>query len=89
MALDTIIQEEVFQTGFLLPKGKISQNKREYCRYYYQNNRQKLLTYSNDYYQVQKLLQPYLKEEKITKESRKEYQKQYQKNPKRKEYKKQ
>jgi ADP-ribosylglycohydrolase len=89
MAFATI-QETALKTGFLLPKEKIRQNKGEYYRTYYQNNRQKLLTYSNDCYQVKKLLETYLKEEKKnTKKHRLGYYQEYEKNAKRKEYKKQ
>jgi hypothetical protein len=35
-----------------------------YFASYYQNNRQKFLAYSHDYYQVKKLLNPYLLEKK-------------------------
>jgi hypothetical protein len=89
MALATI-QETVLKTGFLLPKEKKRQNQREYHTTYYQNNRQKLLTYSHDYYGVKKLVEPYLKEEKKnTNKHRLGYYQEYEKNPKRKEYKKQ
>ena len=66
-------------------KNKKDRHSEGYFASYYQNNRQNLLAYSNDYYQVKKLLTSYLKEEE--KKDRKEYQKQYQKNPQRKEYK--
>ena len=83
-------QETAQQVDFLLPKGKIRKNKRDYYHTYYQNNRQKLLTYSHDYYGVKKLLEPYLKsEKKNTDRHRLGYYQEYEKNPKRKEYKKQ
>ena len=89
MAFATI-QETVSQTSFLLPKEKKSQYKGDYYRTYYQNNRQKLLTYSHDYYQFKKLLEPYLKKrEKTTDRHRLGYYQEYEKKPKRKEYKKQ
>jgi hypothetical protein len=66
MALATI-QEAVNSTVLLLPKEKKRQCKEDYYRIYYQNNRAKLLTYSHDYYQVKKLLEPYLKSEKKNK----------------------
>lgn len=86
--LNFTVQASVNLTECLQPLKNTSKdrNRGDYFASYYQNNRQKLLTYSHDYYQVKKLLAPYLKEGK---KSRKEYQKQYQKNPKRKEYKKQ
>ena len=46
-----------------LKKNKKDRHSEGYFASYYQNNRQNLLAYSNDYYQVKKLLTPYLKEE--------------------------
>ena len=65
-------------------KNKKDRHRKGYFASYYQNNRQHLLDYSKECYQVKKLLASYLEKEK---KDRKEYQKQYQKNPQRKEYK--
>ena len=85
--LNLTVQASEVNSGCLgtLKKNKKDRHSEGYFASYYQNNRQNLLAYSNDYYQVKKLLTPYLKEEE--KKDRKEYQKQYQKNPQRKEYK--
>lgn len=78
----SVIRSECLTT---LKKNKKDRHSEGYFASYYQNNRQNLLAYSNDYYQVKKLLTSYLKEEE--KKDRKEYQKQYQINPQRKAYK--
>jgi hypothetical protein len=83
-------QETVRQTDFLLPKDKKREYKGDYYHTYYQNNRDKFLAYSRDYYQVKKLLEPYLKsEKKNTDRHRLGYYQEYEKKPKRREYKKQ
>jgi hypothetical protein len=90
MALATI-QETVNSAVLLLPKEKKRKHKEGYHGVYYQKNRQTLLAYSNDYYQIQKLLAPYLKEPKKSRSKhRSNYYQQYeQNNPHRKEYKRQ
>jgi hypothetical protein len=70
-------------------KEKKDKHQEGYFSLYYQNHRQKLLAYSHEYYQVQKLLEPYLTEKKKnTDRHRLNYYQEYEKNnPKRKEYK--
>ena len=77
----SVINSECLTT---LKKNKKDRHRKGYFASYYQNNRQHLLDYSKECYQVKKLLASYLEKEK---KDRKEYQKQYQKNPQRKEYK--
>lgn len=70
-------------------KRKKNRHQEGYFHTYYLNNQQKLLTYSQEYYQVKKLLEPYLKSEKKNVDRhRLGYYQEYEKNnTKRKEYK--
>ena len=60
--LNLAVQADL-NTACLQPlKSKRSKHRENYHRDYYLKNREKLLTYSRDYYGVKKLLAPYLKE---------------------------
>ena len=66
-------------TEYLQPLKTLKKNRHGegYFASYYQNNRQSLLEYSKDYYQVRKLLEPYLNK-KNTDRHREGYWKTYQ-----------
>jgi hypothetical protein len=60
------IQEAVNSTVFLTtPKEKNQdRHKQGYFHAYYLKNKENFLTYNHDYYQVKKLIEPYIKSEK-------------------------
>lgn len=92
MLNSTVQVSVVNQTAYLQPlkKKKEDRHQQGYFHTYYLNNQQKFLTYSQEYYQVKKLVEPYLKEkQKNTDRHRPNYFQEYEKNnSKRREYKK-